>query len=59
MDEHDANGLDAAQTQPTKRLEQRCSHCGYGIVVAGPPPRCPLCGSTDWSVSARAGTQPC
>ena len=30
----------------------RCSECGYGVVVAGGLPLCPMCGSTAWEESA-------
>jgi hypothetical protein len=30
------------------RVDLRCRDCGYGIVVAGEPPACPLCRSYDW-----------
>jgi len=38
---------------PAPRAEQRCDGCGYGIVLAGSPPRCPLCGSSHWTTTAR------
>jgi rubrerythrin len=30
------------------RVDLRCRGCGYGIVVAGDPPTCPLCRGRDW-----------
>jgi hypothetical protein len=30
------------------RVDLRCRSCGYGIVVAGEPPACPICHSHDW-----------
>ena len=30
------------------RLELWCRICGYGIVIPGPPPACPMCRSEDW-----------
>jgi len=30
------------------RVDLRCRGCGYGIVVAGEPPTCPLCRAHDW-----------
>ena len=35
---------------PGHRLRStlRCAMCGYGISIAGPPPRCPMCGNSDW-----------
>jgi len=32
----------------TMRVDLRCVNCGYGIVVAGEPPTCPLCRSHEW-----------
>jgi hypothetical protein len=31
-----------------KRAEYRCAGCGYGIVVYGRPPGCPMCGEARW-----------
>ena len=31
-----------------KRAEYRCAACGYGIVVYGQPPRCPMCSEPRW-----------
>jgi hypothetical protein len=31
-----------------KRAEYRCAACGYGIVVYGQPPSCPMCGGARW-----------
>jgi len=31
-----------------KRAELRCVGCGYGIVVSGPVPLCPMCRTSDW-----------
>jgi len=30
------------------RSDYRCADCGYGVVAAGPPSFCPLCGGVDW-----------
>ena len=30
------------------RLELRCRDCGYGVVVARAPARCPMCGGPSW-----------
>ena len=32
----------------SKRTEYRCAACGYGIVVCGQPPGCPMCGEGRW-----------
>ncbi len=31
-----------------RRIGYRCAGCGYGIVVAGAVPACPMCGGRDW-----------
>jgi hypothetical protein len=31
-----------------KRAEYRCAACGYGIIVYGQPPRCPMCSEPRW-----------
>jgi hypothetical protein len=31
-----------------RRYDLCCRVCGYGIVVAGRPPECPMCRSDDW-----------
>jgi hypothetical protein len=31
-----------------KRAEYRCAACGYGIVVYGQSPGCPMCGEARW-----------
>jgi hypothetical protein len=36
--------------EPVLRVDLRCRGCGYGIVVAGEPPLCPLCRSKDWTL---------
>jgi hypothetical protein len=40
------------------RIDLRCRSCGYGIVVAGEPPVCPLCHAHDWEPSYSAFPQP-
>ena len=30
------------------RRDFRCSVCGYGVALAGPPPPCPMCRATKW-----------
>jgi len=39
------------------RVDLRCRGCGYGIVVAGDPPTCPLCRSHDWEPISTAFPQ--
>jgi hypothetical protein len=31
-----------------KRAEYRCAACGYGVVVCGRPPGCPMCSEARW-----------
>jgi hypothetical protein len=31
-----------------KRAEYQCAACGYGIVVYGQPPSCPMCSEARW-----------
>jgi rubrerythrin len=31
-----------------RRLELVCGSCGYGVSVARPPERCPMCSGWDW-----------
>jgi len=39
-----------ARSAPARRLEYRCSACGYGIVVsAALPSACPMCQATAWT----------
>jgi rubrerythrin len=34
------------------RVELHCCGCGYGVVVARPPLRCPMCGRGTWRPAA-------
>jgi hypothetical protein len=38
----------AGRGRKGKRAEYRCAGCGYGIVVYGQPPRCPMCREPRW-----------
>ena len=31
-----------------KRAEYHCAACGYGIIVYGQPPSCPMCNEARW-----------
>jgi rubrerythrin len=33
-----------------KRLELRCSICGFGAIVVRAPDRCPMCGASEWLI---------
>jgi rubrerythrin len=35
--------LAAQDPRPARKLSLECSSCGYGIVRATPPERCPMC----------------
>ena len=37
-----------AQTADGPKLSLECSSCGYGVAVATPPERCPMCGGSTW-----------
>jgi rubrerythrin len=32
--------------------EFRCAECGYGAIVTGSLPRCPMCGCESWETAA-------
>ena len=36
---------------PDDTAEFRCGECGYGIMVSGKPPACPMCRSFSWETS--------
>jgi hypothetical protein len=38
----------AGRGRKGKRAEYRCAACGYGIIVYGQPPRCPMCREPRW-----------
>lgn len=35
------------------RIELQCRMCGYGAVVRGDPPDCPMCHANDWALPRR------
>ena len=43
-----AGGSEVAAGRKGKRAEYRCAACGYGIVVYGRPPGCPMCSEGRW-----------
>ena len=43
-----AGGSEVAAGRKGKRAEYRCAACGYGIVVYGRPPGCPMCREARW-----------
>jgi hypothetical protein len=36
---------------PGDTAELRCGKCGYGIMVSGEPPACPMCRSFAWQTA--------
>ena len=40
--------LAAGEGRKGKRAEYHCAACGYGIVVYGQPPGCPICSEARW-----------
>jgi hypothetical protein len=38
----------AGRGRKGKRAEYRCAACGYGIIVYGQPPSCPMCREPRW-----------
>lgn len=45
-----ASSLGASGSPVGTRRELRCPDCGYGVVVAHPLARCPMCGGDDWQL---------
>ncbi|MGA8927229.1 MAG: hypothetical protein WB462_13490 [Solirubrobacterales bacterium] len=43
-----AEGSEVAAGRKGKRAEYFCAACGYGIVVYGRPPGCPMCREGRW-----------
>jgi rubrerythrin len=48
----DVETNEQADVRPVRRRELVCARCGYGIVVARAPDRCPMCGSEQWDFAA-------
>jgi hypothetical protein len=55
-----APGLRRPSARPVKglwrlidRVELQCRGCGYGAVVRGDPPPCPMCRGNDWGPPRR------
>jgi hypothetical protein len=44
----EAGDYEVAARRKGKRTEYRCAACGYGIVVCGQPPGCPMCSEARW-----------
>jgi len=44
----EAEDSEVAAGRKGKRAEYYCTACGYGIVVSGGPPGCPMCSEGRW-----------
>jgi hypothetical protein len=56
---HEAEDFELAADRKGKRAEYYCVACGYGIVVYGRPPGCPMCSEGRWEqVEWRPSSQP-
>jgi len=44
----EAEDAEVAAGRPGTRAEYYCAACGYGIVVYGRPPGCPMCSEARW-----------
>ena len=54
----EAEDSEVAAGRKGKRAEYSCAACGYGIVVYGRPPSCPMCSEGRWErVEWRPSTQ--
>jgi hypothetical protein len=54
----EAEDSEVAAGRKGKRAEYSCVACGYGIVVYGRPPGCPMCSEGRWErVELRPSTQ--
>jgi len=54
----EAEDSEVAAGRKGKRAEYSCAACGYGIVVYGRPPGCPMCSEGRWErVEWRPSTQ--
>jgi hypothetical protein len=54
----EAEDSEVAAGREGKRAEYHCAACGYGIVVYGRPPGCPMCSEGRWErVEWRPSTQ--
>jgi rubrerythrin len=48
LDEADGNYVAFLETGASAKGSFRCSDCGYGVVVTGALPPCPMCGGGVW-----------
>jgi rubrerythrin len=44
LDEPEGDYVPFVETGTSAKGAFRCSDCGYGVVVTGPLPPCPMCG---------------
>jgi hypothetical protein len=55
----EAGDSEVAAGRKGERAEYRCAACGYGIVVYGRPPGCPMCSEGRWEhVEWRPSSRP-
>jgi hypothetical protein len=54
----EAEDSELAAGSKGKRAEYRCATCGYGIVVYGRPPGCPMCSEGRWQREWRPSSHP-
>jgi len=47
--------VSVATVRVARRRDFRCVGCGYGVRLAAPPGRCPMCGSGRWIPADRRG----
>lgn len=45
--------LEPRLTRPPLPRELWCRECGYGVVVRGDPPACPMCRASRWREQPR------
>jgi hypothetical protein len=54
-----ASGLEGksvtVSSPPATSSEFRCARCGYGIIVSGALPTCPMCRTTSWKPARYQG----
>ena len=48
LDEFDGDYVPFLETGESAKGSFRCTDCGYGVVVTGALPPCPMCGAAVW-----------
>ena len=49
LDRFDGDYVPLLETGVNAKGSFRCTDCGYGVVVTGALPLCPMCGGTVWA----------